>query len=373
MPSLRQRPRARRLIERAVARALREVGSSYRLALPAPPPPPPPPPPEPPTPLPEDFLRALPPRQPPTDHAPVTHALFARLLPEDVAEVERRLAVEAPEQHAHYASVPAPAPREALSLIYGVWLGVSGVIERTGLSGEQPPEDVHAMARGPLAAAGGLYEADLVVDALAPRRRRDRARCAARSTSAAPPGASCGARAPPTPTSRWHGCDPNAPAIAWAGEHLPHVELVLQRRRAAAAARRWLARPRLRDLDLVALRARSWGCAGSRRCAACCAPGGHLVLTTHGLDRRRPLRASTGCAPPEQSSGDRSPRSTAQGWWYAPEFGEDGDWGVVNPDWGTAFLTPEWLLAQLCPRWRVLEFAPGRNQDNQDVYVLERV
>jgi hypothetical protein len=26
----------------------------------------------------------------------------------------------------------------------------------------------------------------------------------------------------------------------------------------------------------------------------------------------------------------------------------------------------------LCPRWRVLEYAAGRNQNNQDVYVLER-
>ncbi|MCW3027329.1 MAG: class SAM-dependent methyltransferase, partial [Solirubrobacterales bacterium] len=63
----------------------------------------------------------------------------------------------------------------------------------------------------------------------------------------------------------------------------------------------------------------------------------------------------------------------SKGWWYAPEFGEEGDWGVVNPEWGTSFLSPEWLLAQLCPPWRVLEFAPGRNQDNQDVYVLQRV
>ena len=47
--------------------------------------------------------------------------------------------------------------------------------------------------------------------------------------------------------------------------------------------------------------------------------------------------------------------------------------GVVTPDWGTAFLSPEWMLAKLCPAWRVLEFAPGRNQENQDVYVLQRV
>ena len=63
----------------------------------------------------------------------------------------------------------------------------------------------------------------------------------------------------------------------------------------------------------------------------------------------------------------------SRGWWYAAEFGEEGDWGVLNPDWGTAFVSPEWMLTQLCSRWHVLEFAPGRNQDNQDVYVLRRV
>jgi hypothetical protein len=30
------------------------------------------------------------------------------------------------------------------------------------------------------------------------------------------------------------------------------------------------------------------------------------------------------------------------------------------------------MLTHLCPRWRVLELAPGRNQENQDVYVLQR-
>ncbi len=45
----------------------------------------------------------------------------------------------------------------------------------------------------------------------------------------------------------------------------------------------------------------------------------------------------------------------------------------MDPAWGTAFLSPEWVLAQLSPRWRVLEFAPGRNQDNQDVFVLQRI
>jgi hypothetical protein len=99
-------------------------------------------------------------------------------------------------------------------------------------------------------------------------------------------------------------------------------------------------------------------------------PGCHLVITTHGLASvahyaGNGLRSAEQC----EEIADAVYRG---GWWYAPEFGKRGDWGVVNPAWGTAFLSPEWLLANLCPRWRVLEFVPGRNAGNQDLYVLER-
>ena len=47
-------------------------------------------------------------------------------------------------------------------------------------------------------------------------------------------------------------------------------------------------------------------------------------------------------------------RSYESGFWYANEFGEAGDHGVANPDWGTAFLSPEWLLARLTPDWESL-------------------
>jgi hypothetical protein len=100
-------------------------------------------------------------------------------------------------------------------------------------------------------------------------------------------------------------------------------------------------------------------------------PGGHLVATTHGASSighyaKQGLRSG-------RQSLEIAAALYSRGWWYAPEFGPAGDWGVVNPAWGTAFLSTEWILAQLLPRWRVLEFAPGRNQENQDVYVLRRV
>jgi hypothetical protein len=35
-------------------------------------------------------------------------------------------------------------------------------------------------------------------------------------------------------------------------------------------------------------------------------------------------------------------------------------------------MTPDWLLARATPRWRLAQFAPGRVEDAQDLFVLER-
>jgi hypothetical protein len=58
--------------------------------------------------------------------------------------------------------------------------------------------------------------------------------------------------------------------------------------------------------------------------------------------------------------------------WYAAEFGETGDHGVVSPEWGSAFFAPDWLLRHAVPPWTLSLFAPGRVEDNQDLYVLHR-
>ena len=112
-----------------------------------------------------DFARELAAQQASSAVALVSHLLFERLSEEDVAEVQRRLP-EAPELQAHYELAPTQTLRETLTLIAGAWLGVPAVLDKTGLTPTQPPDDVHAMARGPLAAGGGFYEADLIAEAL---------------------------------------------------------------------------------------------------------------------------------------------------------------------------------------------------------------
>jgi len=328
---------------------------------------PPPPPPLPPVvPLEEQLAPPPPPAPVAAEQGRATAILRGRFHPQQVAAVEERIASHPDLKELYERATPLDRARALLSL--GIYLLVSEVGEISKLGNAQPPDDVHAMARGPLAAAGGLYEADLVADMLAEAGIEIE-----NKRSALDFGCSSGrvvrVLAAAWPETSWHGCDPNEPAIAWAREALPTARFF-----------RSPDRPPLDlpagSLDLVyaisiwSHFAPALGLEWFDEMHRVLRPGGHLLVTTHG----RATVAHDGAA------GLRDPDQLARiddalrqrGSWYAAEFGETGDWGVVNSDWGTSFLTPEWLLAQLTPRWRLLQLSPGRLHGNQDVYLLER-
>jgi SAM-dependent methyltransferase len=297
----------------------------------------------------------------------VTKRLYNRLTDQDVAEVKRQVA-GAPE----LADCPAigtdVAIEPKLVLAYGTWLKLPVVIERTGLPPDQPPEDVHAMSRGPLSAAGALWEADMIVEAIT-SAGADLEGFAEVLDFGCSSGRVVRAFAAGFPHIRWLGCDPNEAAVAWASHHLKQIEFFVNPQSpplpiaagelglvyAISIWSHFAPKLALRWFDEM------------RRVLR---PGGLLVITTHGLQSIS-YYAEEGLRPFAQCR-DILESLYQSGFWYAPEFGQAGDFGIVNPDWGTAFLSPEWLLTKLCPSWRILEFAPGRNQGNQDVYVLQR-
>lgn len=324
--------------------------------------PPPPPPPEPAPPR-----RAVElPQALGVEHGPVTAILEQRLTQEDREDTEARM--NADPAVVELMSLVPEETRRRLRLAYAAYFGRAETIAHLRLSAAHPPEDVHAMARGPLAAAGGLYEADMVADALASAGVE-----LGSLRSALDFGCSSGrvvrVLASTHPQVAWHGCDPNGPAIAWAREHLDGIRFF-----------RSPQRPPLdlsdESLDLV-YAISIWshfephvGLRWLEEMRRVLRPGAHLVLTTHGTttvehDAERRLRT------PEQLAEIADALAT-RSTWYQCEFGEEGDWGVVDPEWGTAFLTPEWLLAHVLPAWQLVEFAPGRNAGNQDLYVLRR-
>ena len=386
MNALHDRKRLARLIERGATRALAAVRDSPGPAIdPATPPtapdaitePDPNPEPEPeltgPAPGPEPgaparFARDLKPGFLALHQTGVSRLLYELLDEEDISEIERLIS-QTPELETEYAAISDPGTRRHMLLAFGVWLGVPALLQKTRLPVAQPSEEIHAMARGPISAAGGLYEADLLYDALvgigvdlgAIRDGLDFGCSSGRVLRVL---------AAAYPEVHWQGCDPNAPAIAWARENLPGIDFFVSGDDPPLL---------LADASLdLAYGISVWshfapdlGLRWFEEMRRLIRPGGHLVVTTHGFTSVA-YYAGLSLRTPQQSD-EIAGSLYRSGWWYAPEFGEKGDWGVLNPDWGSAFLSPEWMLAQLCPRWRVLEFAPGRNLDNQDVYVLQRV
>lgn len=371
MTFFRNRPRLAKLIERAAHGTLAAVagpgsqperphGTSAQseAAIPTPVPPG----------APVRFARSLSPGSLDGERGRATSVLYDRLSAADVAAIESRIG-EVAELRDYYGAAADETTRRHLILAAGIWLDIPAATEKTGLIAAQPPEDIHAMARGPMAAGGGLYEADLVVDALA-SAGVDMSNVRSALDFGCSSGRVARVLTAAYPDIRWHGCDPNEPAIAWAVEHLPGVELFPNGDEPPLP---------LADGSLdLAYAISIWshfspplGLRWLEEMRRLIRPGGHLVCTTHGLTSVA-FYVMRGLRTPLQSD-EIVGALYERGWWYAPEFGESGDWGVVNPEWGTAFLSPEWMLAELCPRWRVLEFAPGRNQQNQDVYVLQRV
>ncbi len=303
-----------------------------------------------------------------SEHFAASRRLYERLDVSDVEEIEG-LIDGSPELAGEYGAIPDADTRHQILLAYGMWLGHPAVEAKTGLPAEQSPEDVHSMARGPAAAAGGLYEADLVANALASvgvdmssvKRALDFGCSSGRVLRVLHAA---------YPDTGWSGCDPNRRAIEWADEHLDGIEFFVSNDDPPLPLGEG-------SLDL-AYAISIWshfapelGLRWLAEMHRLIRPDGHLVLTTHGVSSVALFTQHHQRTP--QQADEILGALYRRGWWYAAEFGEEGDWGVVNPEWGTAFLSPEWLLTQLCPRWRVLEFAPGRNQGNQDVYVLQRV
>ncbi len=296
---------------------------------------------------------------------PVSQVLFDRLDAADVAAVQA--ALSEPERTLWDAW--PPDQRQMLTLAFGVYHGVDGVLARTGLSPVMPPDTVHAMARDALAAGGGYWYADLVGDGL---------RAAGAHLADVRDGLDFGASsgrvvrvlAAAHPDARWSGCDPNAPAITWAQANLPGIDFFVSPQDPP------LPRPD-GAFDLVfAISVWSHYDRGAAlrwlaEMARVVRPGGHLLITAHGP--QSVAYHAERCTRPTSQLLEIVKALHREGFWFAAEFGAAGDWGVVHAEWGTAFFTPEWLLSQLAGRWHVAHFAAGCVEGNQDVYVLRRV
>jgi SAM-dependent methyltransferase len=171
------------------------------------------------------------------------------------------------------------------------------------------------------------------------------------------------------PDAEWHGVDPNADAVDWASEHVPGVSFGQSPTDPPLSFADG-------SFDLV-YAISIWSHFGERSALRwfeemhrLVRPDGVFVMTVHGY-RAVEHAAQLGSRPPRQLEQIRRALYRS-GFWFAPEFGEDGDHGVRHPDWGTSFMTAEWLARQVAPNWLIADWAVGRNSRDQDVVTLIR-
>lgn len=316
------------------------------------------------------------------DSAPVTQTLHARLTPGDIAAIDRHV-----EDHDPSVLIPvAPAPelrftsvsalssaasevdRRRIALAMGTHARIPGVLESTGLRFDEPPEDVHSMARGPLSAGGSIYHADLVVAAL------QGAGVEIGRLSVLDFGCSSGrvvrVLQAAYPDVEWHGWDPNRDAVAWAGAHLPGI-----------AFRSGADEPPLpyadASFDLV-YAISIWSHLRSHAALRWLGemhrivrPGGHLLLTANGLTAlsRSVAQGILGEYDARSFREELADRGFAFDTTFATHPGRSPQ---LSTELGDAYLTPEWLLTHACPAWQIVDYGAGRNEGNQDVYVMRR-
>ena len=294
-----------------------------------------------------------------------TDALFGRLTTTDVDTVLG--ALDSEDRALLNQLEPDPAAYKQAIIHLGVHYGVSNVLEKTGLTAAAPPDDVHSMGRGKIAAGGSSYYADLVLDALASARVELPAGArildfgsssgrVIRVIKAYEPGFQC------------YGCDPNKGAILWAKANLPTIDFAVSP-----------LRPPLpygtHDFDLVfAISIWShldrlvsrWWLEEMRRIVK---PGGYFILTFHGMHSLRYYEAQ-GLRDPGMIQ-KLANRLRNHGFAFFNSFGPAGDWGVKDRKWGEAYLTPRWLSRNTEPAWELRYFAAGLVEGNQDIAVLK--
>lgn len=258
--------------------------------------------------------------------------------------------------------------RVQLRVHLAVWQDAPGFTARSGLSAAEPPPELHAMARGPLAAGGSLQAADLVADGL---------ELVGRSLwelkSALDFGCSSGrvvrALAAAAPDVAWHGCDPNGAAVTWAGEHLPAISFTVSPEHPPLAFDDGA-------FDLV-LAISVWSHLSDTEALRwfdemhrVIRRGGVLVLTVQGWHALAELQRGALWQSHDISAAMAD--LAVRGHHFRSTFGPDGDHGTTSAHWGWALMSPEWLAMNVTPRWAIRLLRPGAHEGVQDLVVLER-
>lgn len=297
---------------------------------------------------------------------PVVNALFERLLPDDIKALDTII----PDLDHAYARewckpTKGTARWRALTLRFCTHF-IEESRERTKLSEKIPPKGIHMMQRADTWFVGDFYSSNMVTESLAAANIKYE-----KGSNYLDFGCSSGslvrALAAFSPSSNWYGVDPVGDSTQWASENLPlgtfgqspqSPPLVFEDNyfRGVTAISIWSHFSEKPALDWF------------EEMARLIMPGGWLFFTTHGVQT---IRWAKPRANPETLERIRL-GLRQNDYHFENVFGGSEHYGLETQDWGNSYLSPKWLLNNLSDKWDMGFFQEGRNQANQDCYVLKR-
>lgn len=237
----------------------------------------------------------------------------------------------------------------------------------TRLSATIPPDNIHRMQKGDPHWVGDIYSAEMVVQSLAASgiQISDTEQILDFGCSS---GSLLRVLAAAYPETSFAGVDPVQSSIGWAEENLkaisfrvsnemPQLEFNDGTFDGITAISIWS-----HFSDVAAL---SWFDEMYRIVR----PGGWLLFTTHGLNTlhwqvtrkhknvNRVRHIFDGLLCSDFVFEETIPRS-------------DPSQDLLEINWGNSYFRADWFLKNLTPKWDFRHYKPGRNQNNQDLYIV---
>ncbi|MDO8262469.1 MAG: class I SAM-dependent methyltransferase [Gallionella sp.] len=302
---------------------------------------------------------------------PLTGKAFDSLSAQEVAAVERavgdKLGGETLKELASWKTRSIQHYRREI-LRYGCTVLPDLLRERTRMCAANPPAEVHSMQRQELF-AGDLYSGDMCVSALS---RAGKA--IVKDGHYLDFGCSSGALVRNMwagfPYAHWHGSDPVPSSIEWARAQFPQIDFIVNSQEPPLP----YAENSMDGVYAISI----WSHFSERAALAwfeemhrILKPGGFLMLTNHGVRSLYYYLEQKLMSPDiiaRMLSEIICRQFVLQDVWENQSAAADG---LKTVDWGNSYFVSEWVALRLHRNWRVLDYKPGLNQSNQDVYVLE--
>lgn len=300
------------------------------------------------------------------DNSPVLEAIYSRLTLADISALDAIVPTLDDPYATEWCRTTRGTPRwKSLTLRFCTHF-VPESRQRTLLSHVIPPEDIHMMQRADTFFVGDLYSSDMAVSCLNAARMKFTP-----DANYLDFGCSSGSlvrmMAAYSPNSRWHGVDPVSDSVAWASEALPsgHFSQSAQNPPLSFEENYFSG---VTAISIWSHFAKEPALNWFAEMARLIKPGGWLFFTTHGLQTIKWLKDKV---TPE--TVERIRLSLRQNEYHFEDvFGSQKHYGLETAEWGDSYLSPRWLVENLSHQWDLKFFLEGRNQLNQDCYVLKR-